>query len=101
VPCRVGNVLIKERLDKIRAGHGVAADLAYLEELSTTVKKMSRCGLGQTSPNPVVTTLANFRGLYEKRLTTSVQGREPGFDLTAALQDAVKAQGRAPVFHED
>ncbi|MGI5862014.1 MAG: NAD(P)H-dependent oxidoreductase subunit E [Myxococcales bacterium] len=100
VPCRVGNVLIKERLDKIRAGHGVAEDLGYLEELCTTVKKMSRCGLGQSSPNPVATTLAHFRELYEKRLTQS-NGLQPDFDLNAALQAAVQAQGRAPVFHED
>jgi [NiFe] hydrogenase diaphorase moiety large subunit len=42
-----------------------AGDLEYLEELGETIKATSRCGLGQTSPNPVLTTLKNFRPLYE------------------------------------
>jgi [NiFe] hydrogenase diaphorase moiety large subunit len=100
-PCRVGNVLIKERLDRIRAGHGLAEDLDYLKELCITVKKMSRCGLGQTSPNPVYTTLENFRPLYEKRLLKGrKEGQQPTFDLDAALREAVTIQGREPVSHE-
>ncbi|MFW6152025.1 MAG: NAD(P)H-dependent oxidoreductase subunit E, partial [Verrucomicrobiota bacterium] len=47
-PCRVGNVLLKERLDKIINGRGVEADVSYLQELGKTVKTTSRCGLGQT-----------------------------------------------------
>jgi len=101
VPCRAGNVLLKERLDRVRHGHGLASDLAYLEELCTTVKKMSRCGLGQTSPNPIQTTLANFRELYEARLIQHDNGMQPSFDLSVALQEAARVQGRAPVFHDE
>ena len=102
VPCRVGNGLIKERLDRIRAGKGVAEDLTYLDELCTTVKKMSRCGLGQTSPNPVQSTLQNFRKLYEARLQKpAVPGQQVNFDLMAALRDAITVQGRQPVQHQD
>ncbi|MBN2494659.1 MAG: NAD(P)H-dependent oxidoreductase subunit E [Deltaproteobacteria bacterium] len=101
VPCRVGNVLIKERLDRIRQGKGQAEDLDYLEQLCETVKRCSRCGLGQTSPNPVQTTLKHFREHYTQRLVESKDGLQPTFDLTAALGDAVEAQGREPVFHED
>jgi [NiFe] hydrogenase diaphorase moiety large subunit len=101
-PCRVGNVLIKQRLERIRQGLGLKEDLDYLEELCLTVKKMSRCGLGQTSPNPVQSTLANFRQLYEAKLYQKpTQGMQPSFDLHAALADAVSAQGRKPVFHQD
>jgi [NiFe] hydrogenase diaphorase moiety large subunit len=99
-PCRAGNVLIQERLERIRAGQGVADDLKYLEELCTTVKKMSRCGLGQTSPNPVSTTLQNFRKAYEaKLLKGDTGGLQPTFDLRAALDVAVRLQGREPVAH--
>ena len=102
VPCRVGNVLIKERLDRIRSGKGLAEDLDYLEDLCATVKRMSRCGLGQTSPNPVQTTLANFRSQYQaKVLPEAKDGLQPAFDLNAALAEAVEVQGRQPVFHED
>lgn len=99
-PCRIGNVLIRERLERIRAGKGLPEDLTYLEELCTTVKKTSRCGLGQTSPNPVATTLQNFRKAYEAKLLPARQdGRQPTFDLRAALSEAVRVQGREPVAH--
>ncbi len=101
-PCRIGNVLLKERLDRVRAGRGTLNDLAYLEELGQTVKKTSRCGLGQTSPNPILSTLAGFRELYEAKVVSeSPAGRIAAFDLDAALRPAVEAQGREPVAHED
>jgi [NiFe] hydrogenase diaphorase moiety large subunit len=95
-PCRVGNVLLKERLDRIRAGRGEAADLDYLESLGRTVKTASRCGLGQTSANPVLSTLENFRPAYEALLVTPAAGMQPGFDLTARLAEAAAMTGRAP-----
>jgi [NiFe] hydrogenase diaphorase moiety large subunit len=98
VPCRVGNVLIKERLDRIRRGVGLLEDIDYLERLCTTVKKMSRCGLGQTSPNPVQSTLQNFRKVYEARVRRA-DGKQPAFDLKAALREAVAIQGREPTEH--
>ncbi len=87
-PCRVGNVLLKERLDKILDGRGDASDLDYLKELGDTVKATSRCGLGQSSPHPVLTTLAKFRPEYERRLRPSSDGNNPGFNLEAALAKA-------------
>ena len=67
-PCRVGNSLLKERLDRIRAGHGSTDDVGYLRDLSATIAATSRCGLGWTSPNPVLSTLDGFPGQYERRL---------------------------------
>jgi [NiFe] hydrogenase diaphorase moiety large subunit len=93
-PCRVGNQLLARGLEKILAGHGEPADLEYLERLGTTVKTMSRCGLGQTSAQPVLTTLKNFRGLYEKQVKARADGRQPTFDLRAAVSDAEKIAGR-------
>ena len=102
VPCRVGNQLLKERLDRIRAGNGLPEDVPYLEELGQTIKATSRCGLGQTSPNPVLTLLKGFPKLVGDRLQTERdRGRQPAFDLDAAMQDAVKVQGREPVFHDE
>lgn len=94
-PCRVGNVLLKNKLDDIIAGKGATADLDYLSELCATVKLTSRCGLGQTSPNPVEWTLKSFRPAYEARI------KEPGddvalpsFDINAALAVSEDLIGR-------
>jgi [NiFe] hydrogenase diaphorase moiety large subunit len=93
-PCRVGNVLLKERIDKIIAGHGEPGDLEYLRDLANTVKAASRCGLGQTSPNPVLSTLDSFRADYEKLLREPQDGRQMGFDLDSALSVARDLTGR-------
>ncbi|MCP4544904.1 MAG: NADH:ubiquinone oxidoreductase [bacterium] len=96
-PCRVGNTLLLNGLEKIIAGKGEVADLAYLESLGESVKIASRCGLGQTSPNPVLTTLKNFRSSYEALLTEAVEGKQPTFDIKAALNDAETIIGRKSV----
>ena len=75
----------------------LAADLEYLQKLGETVKTASRCGLGQTSPNPVLTTLKNFRSEYEKRVAPRGDGLQPSFDLSAAVADAQIIAGRASV----
>lgn len=64
-PCRAGTGEMARVLAKITAGDGTAEDLARLEELAATVKRGSLCGLGQTAPNPVLTTLRYFRDEYE------------------------------------
>lgn len=96
-PCRVGNVLLKERLDRIIAGKGEPSDLDYLQDLGETVKTCSRCGLGQTSANPVLTTLKNFRGTYDKLVKEDEHGFQPAFDLAASLRDAETIAGRKSV----
>lgn len=64
-PCRIGNKRMLEILDRITAGRGTMADLDKLEELSKYIKENSLCGLGQTAPNPVLSTLRYFRDEYE------------------------------------
>jgi [NiFe] hydrogenase diaphorase moiety large subunit len=93
-PCRVGNVLIKERLDKIIAGLGEPRDMAYLEQLGQTVKTASRCGLGQTSANPVLSTLKNFPELYQTLVKCQTEGLQRSFDLAAAVSQAEAITGR-------
>ena len=97
-PCRVGNVLLKERLDKIVRGQGQPSDLDYLQNLAETIKTTSRCGLGQTSPNPVLTTLKNFRPVYEALVRKGDQDvLGPSFDIHQALSEAKQIAGRESV----
>jgi NADH:ubiquinone oxidoreductase subunit F (NADH-binding)/(2Fe-2S) ferredoxin/NAD-dependent dihydropyrimidine dehydrogenase PreA subunit len=64
-PCRIGTRQMVEILAKIKRGEGVPEDLVRLEDLAETIKTTSLCGLGQTAPNPVLTTLRYFRDEYE------------------------------------
>jgi bidirectional [NiFe] hydrogenase diaphorase subunit len=64
IPCRVGTVQLYGLLTKIRQGKASLADLAFLEELCDVVKHTSLCGLGQSAPNPVLSTLKYFREEY-------------------------------------
>jgi [NiFe] hydrogenase diaphorase moiety large subunit len=93
-PCRVGNSLLKECLARIAAGKGEPSDLESLQTLGMTMKTASRCGLGQTACNPVLSTLKNFRSMYDALVKTDAQRFQPGFDIRAALADAEKVQGR-------
>jgi NADH:ubiquinone oxidoreductase subunit F (NADH-binding)/NAD-dependent dihydropyrimidine dehydrogenase PreA subunit len=63
-PCRIGNRRLFEILTKITEGKGTMQDLDNLEELGAIIKDCSLCGLGQTAPNPVLSTLKNFRDEY-------------------------------------
>ncbi|MDL2228265.1 NADH-quinone oxidoreductase subunit NuoF [Odoribacter sp. OttesenSCG-928-L07] len=63
-PCRVGNKRLHEILDKITKGEGTMEDLDNLKNLSKVIKDTALCGLGQTSPNPVLSTIDNFWDEY-------------------------------------
>jgi NADH:ubiquinone oxidoreductase subunit F (NADH-binding)/(2Fe-2S) ferredoxin/NAD-dependent dihydropyrimidine dehydrogenase PreA subunit len=64
-PCREGTRRLLQLLEKICAGRGRPEDIDTLEELSRTIKEAALCGLGQTGPNPVLSTLRYFRDEYE------------------------------------
>jgi bidirectional [NiFe] hydrogenase diaphorase subunit len=64
IPCRVGTVQLYQLLTKIREGKASSADLELLEELCDMVQNTSLCGLGQSAPNPVFSTLRYFRDEY-------------------------------------
>ncbi|WP_422485570.1 NADH-ubiquinone oxidoreductase-F iron-sulfur binding region domain-containing protein [Gudongella sp. DL1XJH-153] len=68
VPCREGTKRMYEILDRITKGDGVEGDIERLEELSETVSSTSLCGLGQTAPNPVITTIKYYRHEYEAHI---------------------------------
>jgi bidirectional [NiFe] hydrogenase diaphorase subunit len=64
IPCRAGTVQMHGILERITRGIATMDDIALLEELSDLLKSTSLCGLGQTAPNPVVSTLRYFRDEY-------------------------------------
>jgi NADP-reducing hydrogenase subunit HndC len=68
-PCRIGNKRLYEMLDTITQGKGTLEDLDKLRNLSLVIRDTSLCGLGQTSPNPVLSTMDNFWGEYIGHVT--------------------------------
>ncbi len=74
IPCRAGTVQMFHLLEKISQRKATARDLAKLEELCDMVKNTSLCGLGQTAPNPVISTLRFFRKEYEALLQPDKHG---------------------------
>lgn len=68
IPCRVGTRAMLETLECICSGEGQEKDLDFLIELSEAIKRSSLCGLGQTAPNPVLTTIRYFRDEYEAHI---------------------------------
>jgi NADH:ubiquinone oxidoreductase subunit F (NADH-binding)/NAD-dependent dihydropyrimidine dehydrogenase PreA subunit len=70
-PCRIGNKRLHEILEKITSGNGKPEDLDRLRMLSNVIKDTSLCGLGQTSPNPVLSTLDNFYDEYLAHVNSS------------------------------
>jgi NADH:ubiquinone oxidoreductase subunit F (NADH-binding)/NAD-dependent dihydropyrimidine dehydrogenase PreA subunit len=65
IPCRVGTKMMLDILTRITAGEGREEDLDTLKDLAETIKSTALCGLGNTAPNPVLTTLRYFRDEYE------------------------------------
>jgi NADH-quinone oxidoreductase subunit F/NAD(P)H dehydrogenase (quinone)/NADP-reducing hydrogenase subunit HndC len=86
-PCREGTRRQLQLLEKICAGKGEPEDLATLEELSDTIKETALCGLGQTGPNPVLSTLRYFRDEYEAHI---FEKRCPAKRCTALLKFEVE-----------
>lgn len=71
-PCRIGNTRLLEILEKISKGEGNLEDLDKLQELSNTIKDTSLCALGQTSPNPVLSTMKYFYDEYKSHVVDKI-----------------------------
>jgi NADH-quinone oxidoreductase subunit F len=84
--CRVGTKVLLDILDRLCEGKARPGDLDRLTELSQQVKQGSLCGLGQTAPNPIVTTLRHFRDEYEAHL----KGRCPAGKCKALIKYEVQ-----------
>lgn len=88
-PCRIGNKRLNEMLEKICDGKGTMKDLDLLRNLSHVIKDTSLCGLGQTSPNPVLSTMDNF---YDEYLAHIVDHKCPSGQCKALLQYVIEAE---------
>jgi len=88
-PCREGTRRMLEILVKITQGHGEPGDIDLLEELSDMIKNSALCGLGQTGPNPVLSTLQYFRHEYEAHI---LEKRCPAKRCAALVKFEVNAE---------
>jgi NADH:ubiquinone oxidoreductase subunit F (NADH-binding)/(2Fe-2S) ferredoxin/NAD-dependent dihydropyrimidine dehydrogenase PreA subunit len=88
-PCRIGNKRLNEMLAKICEGKGTMKDLELLRNLGHVIKDTSLCGLGQTSPNPVLSTMDNF---YDEYLAHIVDHKCPSGQCKALLQYVIEAE---------
>lgn len=71
-PCRIGNKRLHEMLEKICSGKGTLEDIEYLKNLGAVIKDTALCGLGQTSPNPVLSTIEHFYDEYKAHVTERI-----------------------------
>jgi len=81
--CRIGTLRMLEILDRITKGEGKIEDLEKLEDLSNEIKNNSLCGLGQSAPNPVLSTLRYFREEYEAHIN---EKRCPALQCTSLIR---------------
>lgn len=93
--CRIVPVLMRERLLKIMNAHGVRSDINDLLDWGK-ILKVSRCGLGQTAGNPIISSIRNFRHLYETMIRKDVDF-DSGFDLSEAIRESCEITNRVPV----
>ena len=93
VPCRIGTKRMVEILMRITQGEGEAEDIEHLEELARMVKDASLCGLGQTAPNPVLSTLRYFRDECEAHIRDKKCPARVCRDLITYSIDREKCKG--------
>ncbi len=89
VHCRIGTKRLSETLERIVKGEGKPGDIELLEELCLTIKDGALCGLGQTAPNPVLTTIRYFRNEYEAHINDK---KCPAKECPALLTYSIDAE---------
>jgi len=99
-PCRVGNVFLRERIQKIMEGYAVKADLDYLKDLSRTMMMTSRCGLGNSSPKPVLSSIDQFPVVYASLLREGEEGLQAGFSIQKALEESRRIAKRKSMIYD-
>jgi len=94
-PCRYLTVILKNKLQKIMDGKGIAKDIDDLVYWGKQMKNANRCGLGQTAANPILTSIENFRPEYEAKIDKRKEFQST-FNLDTAILEASRAVGRFP-----
>ncbi|MBE9483632.1 MAG: hypothetical protein IMY74_02225, partial [Bacteroidetes bacterium] len=97
-PCRSLTVILKNKLLKLMNGFGTMNDIDELYDWSKYMKQANRCGLGQTAANPIMTTIDNFRPLYEALVKTDDEFVSE-FDMDKAVEASCKYVDRVPNVH--
>ena len=94
-PCRYLTVILRNKLQKIMDGKGVASDIEEMIHCGKQMKKANRCGLGQTAANPILTSIENFRIEYDSKIE---KGKvfDTKFNLEEAIQESCRVVGRFP-----
>jgi len=98
VTCRSFNMILRKQIEKVVEGHGIKTDIDNMIAWSEIIRKTTRCGLGQTSSNPITTTIKNFRELYDKRVKDV--DYQSDFDMHKAVAESCEVVGRIPNIHE-
>jgi [NiFe] hydrogenase diaphorase moiety large subunit len=98
VPCRSLTVILRNKLQKLLDGKGTNRDIDELYGWAIQGKPASRCGLGQTAANPIITSIQNFRSLYENLVKTD-QEYLSTFDMERAIAESCDVVGRVPKVH--
>jgi [NiFe] hydrogenase diaphorase moiety large subunit len=92
VTCRSFNMILTKQVKKVVEGKAIKSDISNMEAWGEILRKTSRCGLGQTSSNPISTTIQNFRDLYESK--TKDTEYQSDFDMDSAIQESAAVVGR-------
>jgi [NiFe] hydrogenase diaphorase moiety large subunit len=92
--CRIVPSMLKNKLNKILNARGVMQDIDDMIEWGK-ILRASRCGLGQTAANPILSSIKNFRHLYEEKVQKN-KTFDSGFDLNTAVKESCEATGRIP-----
>ena len=95
-PCRSLTVILRNKLLKILNGHGTKQDIDELYTWAGLNRAANRCGLGQTAANPIITTIENFRELYEKLVNTE-EAYVSTFNMEEAVAESCEVVGREPI----
>jgi [NiFe] hydrogenase diaphorase moiety large subunit len=96
-PCRSLTVILRNKLQKILDGHGSRSDINELHQWTKYMKAANRCGLGQTAANPILSTIENFRQLYED-LVIPEEEFISTFNMEEAVAESCAYVGRVPIF---
>ncbi len=91
LPCRAGNLLLRQKVGLVAAGRAMQSDLDDLRTWGGIIAHTSRCGLGATSPNPILTSLNKFPELYSAGLRERKDTVLPSFDVEAELTGYAQA----------
>jgi len=98
VTCRSFNMILRNSIEKIVEGRGIKKDIDDMAAWSEIIRKTTRCGLGQTSSNPITTTIRNFRELYDARVKDT--DYQSDFDMKKAVLESCGVVGRSAEVHE-